>query len=116
MELAFQVSQPIRRLTGGHLRLSSNSLSVRQGCYFCVKQYALECSRIPMGQTVNSQVGASKRNIPAGETPGPWRATVLPGFLTFQPSRKKGLFCLGGWKTRLDCGPPRTWSLAQVTG
>ncbi|XP_053286297.1 KICSTOR complex protein SZT2 isoform X1 [Pleuronectes platessa] len=26
-----------------------------QGCYFCVKQYALECSRIPMGQTVNSQ-------------------------------------------------------------
>ncbi|KAK0136089.1 KICSTOR complex protein SZT2 [Merluccius polli] len=27
-----------------------------QGCYFCVKQYALECTRIPMGQTVNSQV------------------------------------------------------------
>ncbi|XP_028589593.2 KICSTOR complex protein SZT2 isoform X5 [Podarcis muralis] len=27
-----------------------------QGCYFCVKQYALECSRIPMGQTVNSQL------------------------------------------------------------
>ncbi|XP_062252253.1 KICSTOR complex protein SZT2 isoform X5 [Platichthys flesus] len=26
-----------------------------QGCYFCVKQYALEGSRIPMGQTVNSQ-------------------------------------------------------------
>ncbi|XP_055020868.1 KICSTOR complex protein SZT2 isoform X3 [Boleophthalmus pectinirostris] len=26
-----------------------------QGCYFCVKQYALECSRIPMGQSVNSQ-------------------------------------------------------------
>nr|XP_046248822.1 KICSTOR complex protein SZT2 isoform X2 [Scatophagus argus] len=26
-----------------------------QGCYFCVKQHALECSRIPMGQTVNSQ-------------------------------------------------------------
>ncbi|KAM4548799.1 KICSTOR complex protein SZT2 isoform 3-T3 [Odontesthes bonariensis] len=26
-----------------------------QGCYFCVKQYALECSRIPMGLTVNSQ-------------------------------------------------------------
>ncbi|XP_047669770.1 KICSTOR complex protein SZT2 isoform X3 [Tachysurus fulvidraco] len=26
-----------------------------QGFYFCVKQYALECSRIPMGQTVNSQ-------------------------------------------------------------
>ncbi|XP_047442743.1 KICSTOR complex protein SZT2 isoform X6 [Mugil cephalus] len=26
-----------------------------QGYYFCVKQYALECSRIPMGQTVNSQ-------------------------------------------------------------
>lgn len=34
------------------------SLSVCQGCYFCVKQYALECSRIPMGQTVNSQVNA----------------------------------------------------------
>lgn len=29
-----------------------------QGYYFCVKQYALECSRIPMGQTVNSQVRA----------------------------------------------------------
>ncbi|XP_077389391.1 SZT2 subunit of KICSTOR complex isoform X4 [Festucalex cinctus] len=28
-----------------------------QGCYFCVKQYALECSRIPMGQSVNSQGG-----------------------------------------------------------
>uniref|UniRef100_A0A3Q3F4P2 SZT2 subunit of KICSTOR complex n=1 Tax=Labrus bergylta TaxID=56723 RepID=A0A3Q3F4P2_9LABR len=27
-----------------------------KGCYFCVKQYALECSRIPMGQTVNSQL------------------------------------------------------------
>uniref|UniRef100_A0A8B9LKH5 SZT2 subunit of KICSTOR complex n=1 Tax=Astyanax mexicanus TaxID=7994 RepID=A0A8B9LKH5_ASTMX len=27
-----------------------------QGFYFCVKQYALECSRIPMGQTVNSQL------------------------------------------------------------
>ncbi|KAF4111825.1 hypothetical protein G5714_006620 [Onychostoma macrolepis] len=27
-----------------------------QGCYFCVKQFALECSRIPMGQTVNSQL------------------------------------------------------------
>nr|XP_023688560.1 KICSTOR complex protein SZT2 isoform X3 [Paramormyrops kingsleyae] len=26
-----------------------------QGSYFCVTQYALECSRIPMGQTVNSQ-------------------------------------------------------------
>ncbi|KAM6262726.1 KICSTOR complex protein SZT2 isoform 6-T6 [Porphyrio hochstetteri] len=26
-----------------------------QGYYFCVKQYALECSRIPMGQSVNSQ-------------------------------------------------------------
>lgn len=29
-----------------------------QGYYFCVKQYALECSRIPMGQSVNSQVMA----------------------------------------------------------
>lgn len=27
-----------------------------QGCYFCVKQFALECSRIPMGQAVNSQL------------------------------------------------------------
>ncbi|XP_036834350.1 KICSTOR complex protein SZT2 [Oncorhynchus mykiss] len=25
------------------------------GCYLCVKQYALECSHIPMGQIVNSQ-------------------------------------------------------------
>lgn len=33
-----------------------------QGCYFCVKQYALECSRIPMGQTVNSQVNATAEN------------------------------------------------------
>lgn len=30
--------------------------SLLQGYYFCVKQYALECSRIPMGQSVNSQV------------------------------------------------------------
>ncbi|XP_068095547.1 KICSTOR complex protein SZT2 isoform X3 [Hyperolius riggenbachi] len=39
-----------------------------QGCYFCVKQYALECSRIPMGQSVNSQgvlsVRAQCRNSP----------------------------------------------------
>ncbi|KFO37760.1 Protein SZT2 [Fukomys damarensis] len=27
-----------------------------QGFYFCVKQFALECSRIPMGQAVNSQL------------------------------------------------------------
>ncbi|XP_017949036.2 KICSTOR complex protein SZT2 isoform X4 [Xenopus tropicalis] len=32
-----------------------------QGCYFCVKQYALECSRIPMGQSVNSQGAISIR-------------------------------------------------------
>ncbi|XP_053324892.1 KICSTOR complex protein SZT2 [Spea bombifrons] len=32
-----------------------------QGCYFCVKQYALECSRIPMGQSVNSQGTLSMR-------------------------------------------------------
>ncbi|XP_040216818.1 KICSTOR complex protein SZT2 isoform X2 [Rana temporaria] len=32
-----------------------------QGCYFCVKQYALECSRIPMGQSVNSQGVLSMR-------------------------------------------------------
>ncbi|KAM9483302.1 KICSTOR complex protein SZT2 isoform 12-T12 [Clarias gariepinus] len=31
-----------------------------QGFYFCVKQYALECSRIPMGQTVNSQEPSSR--------------------------------------------------------
>uniref|UniRef100_A0A8C2TAU1 SZT2 subunit of KICSTOR complex n=1 Tax=Coturnix japonica TaxID=93934 RepID=A0A8C2TAU1_COTJA len=30
--------------------------SFLQGYYFCVKQYALECSRIPMGQSVNSQL------------------------------------------------------------
>ncbi|XP_019386814.1 PREDICTED: protein SZT2 isoform X1 [Crocodylus porosus] len=32
-----------------------------QGYYFCVKQYALECSRIPMGQTVNSQGALTAR-------------------------------------------------------
>ncbi|TVK90578.1 KICSTOR complex protein SZT2 [Bagarius yarrelli] len=32
------------------------SLGFILGFYFCVKQYALECSRIPMGQTVNSQL------------------------------------------------------------
>ncbi|XP_032650252.1 KICSTOR complex protein SZT2 isoform X6 [Chelonoidis abingdonii] len=32
-----------------------------QGCYFCVKQYALECSRIPMGQSVNSQGALTAR-------------------------------------------------------
>ncbi|XP_078515442.1 KICSTOR complex protein SZT2 isoform X2 [Lissotriton helveticus] len=32
-----------------------------QGCYFCVKQYALECSRIPMGQSVNSQGSLTSR-------------------------------------------------------
>ncbi|XP_060775676.1 KICSTOR complex protein SZT2 isoform X2 [Neoarius graeffei] len=38
-----------------------------QGFYFCVKQYALECSRIPMGQTVNSQE-PSPRSKPFPET------------------------------------------------
>lgn len=59
MELTFQVSgagaeweepePPVSRPPD----LISLSL---QGCYFCVKQFALECSRIPMGQAVNSQV------------------------------------------------------------
>uniref|UniRef100_A0A672L0D1 SZT2 subunit of KICSTOR complex n=1 Tax=Sinocyclocheilus grahami TaxID=75366 RepID=A0A672L0D1_SINGR len=35
---------------------SYHILTLLQGCYFCVKQFALECSRIPMGQTVNSQL------------------------------------------------------------
>lgn len=34
-----------------------------QGYYFCVKQYALECSRIPMGQSVNSQVMALQAQL-----------------------------------------------------
>nr|XP_015210692.1 PREDICTED: protein SZT2 isoform X10 [Lepisosteus oculatus] len=40
-----------------------------QGCYFCVKQYALECSRIPMGQSVNSQgsLGSKPRSKPYAE-------------------------------------------------
>lgn len=44
--------------------LSSPSL---QGCYFCVKQFALECSRIPMGQAVNSQVCVGDRVIWSGQ-------------------------------------------------
>ncbi|XP_053549576.1 KICSTOR complex protein SZT2 isoform X2 [Bombina bombina] len=39
-----------------------------QGCYFCVKQYALECSRIPMGQSVNSQ-GTHPTRIPSKRAP-----------------------------------------------
>ncbi|XP_030063288.1 KICSTOR complex protein SZT2 isoform X2 [Microcaecilia unicolor] len=34
-----------------------------QGFYFCVKQYALECSRIPMGQSVNSQGSLMTRTL-----------------------------------------------------
>ncbi|KAK6313897.1 hypothetical protein J4Q44_G00153560 [Coregonus suidteri] len=41
-----------RAITGGIVLMEL----AFQGCYFCVKQYALECSRIPMGQTVNSQL------------------------------------------------------------
>ncbi|CAJ0965098.1 unnamed protein product [Ranitomeya imitator] len=41
-----------RALPGGIVLME---LSFQVGCYFCVKQYALECSRIPMGQSVNSQ-------------------------------------------------------------
>ncbi|XP_052033126.1 KICSTOR complex protein SZT2 isoform X1 [Apodemus sylvaticus] len=41
-----------RALPGGVILME---LTV-QGCYFCVKQFALECSRIPMGQAVNSQL------------------------------------------------------------
>lgn len=37
--------------------------SLLQGYYFCVKQYALECSRIPMGQSVNSQVMALQTQL-----------------------------------------------------
>uniref|UniRef100_A0A8I3X6X9 SZT2 subunit of KICSTOR complex n=1 Tax=Callithrix jacchus TaxID=9483 RepID=A0A8I3X6X9_CALJA len=41
-----------RALPGGIILMEL----VFQGCYFCVKQFALECSRIPMGQAVNSQL------------------------------------------------------------
>lgn len=93
---------------------SANGSSVFQGCYFCVKQYALECSRIPMGQTVNSQVSAPERKTPAVRLQA-WRATVLPGFLTYQVAS-----CLGkspflpgedrkpGWIAALQA-----WSLTQ---
>lgn len=66
MELAFQVS--MRNSEWGEVGppvccppdLIFTSL---QGCYFCVKQFALECSRIPMGQAVNSQVcGGDREN------------------------------------------------------
>lgn len=78
MELAFQVSR--RTLRSGesqtHLSLAfltSASLSL-QGCYFCVKQFALECSRIPMGQAVNSQVCGRDRGLwglRCGQSPRP---------------------------------------------
>ncbi|XP_014835309.1 PREDICTED: protein SZT2-like [Poecilia mexicana] len=42
-----------------------------QGCYFCVKQYALECSRIPMGQTVNSQVNITSHHRAERSHPPP---------------------------------------------
>ncbi|KAG9341533.1 hypothetical protein JZ751_019038 [Albula glossodonta] len=49
-----------------------------QGSYFCVKQYALECSRIPMGQTVNSQrTGVSSQSAPPMPSMLPWRKTQL---------------------------------------
>lgn len=54
-------------------------LSVCQGCYFCVKQYALECSRIPMGQTVNSQVNAWQNSASHVEEQVRWFLFV-PGF------------------------------------
>ena len=33
--------------------------------YFCVNVYALECSRLPVGKTVNRQVRSSTTRIPA---------------------------------------------------
>lgn len=69
MELTFQVR------TGSTEWESSPFLSYPthlispslQGCYFCVKQFALECSRIPMGQAVNSQVCDEDRVIWSGQ-------------------------------------------------
>lgn len=55
------IDSPVCSLTDYFTLVLSNLVvfvSLHQGCYFCVKQYALECSRIPMGQTVNSQVNA----------------------------------------------------------
>lgn len=46
-----------------HLTLLTSSSPSLQGCYFCVKQFALECSRIPMGQAVNSQVCGGDRGM-----------------------------------------------------
>ncbi|XP_034386743.1 KICSTOR complex protein SZT2 isoform X2 [Cyclopterus lumpus] len=54
MELAFQVRSGLRRALRT-TELTDVLANTPKGCYFCVKQYALECSRIPMGQTVNSQ-------------------------------------------------------------
>ncbi|KAK1795813.1 hypothetical protein P4O66_009836 [Electrophorus voltai] len=49
-----------------------------QGFYFCVKQYALECSRIPMGQTVNSQSNLIL-SLHQDTTPTQPRSKPLPG-------------------------------------
>lgn len=52
-------SQPCMGSSSSLERPKAHSVcSFLQGYYFCVKQYALECSRIPMGQSVNSQVMA----------------------------------------------------------
>lgn len=76
-----------------------------------MKQYALECSRIPMGQTVNSQVGASKIQTPAVRTPAP---RVLPGFLTYHVDGKSHFSAWEdrkpGWIVVLEA-----WSPAQVS-
>lgn len=50
--------------------------SLLQGYYFCVKQYALECSRIPMGQSVNSQVMALQAQL---RDRGCFRGAVISG-------------------------------------
>lgn len=58
-------AQSVKLLPWRGPRLCSALLtcSLLQGCYFCVKQYALECSRIPMGQSVNSQVMALQAQL-----------------------------------------------------
>lgn len=75
MELTVQVRRGSAELGALPTRLSRPHLGSPslQGCYFCVKQFALECSRIPMGQAVNSQVCGGDRVIWDGQ-----RAQIQP--------------------------------------
>lgn len=64
-----------------------------QGCYFCVKQYALECSRIPMGQSVNSQVTAGRRVLALSWMLWAWAGRA--GISSLLPAGTGGQDCKG---------------------